>query len=65
MSPRDKIQVELLKLATGERLLRLSDPPSGLALEKKLDPQQPVARQKETLFSIFEAALVRADLTAA
>ena len=65
MANRDKIQVDLIKLAGGERLLRLTDLPSGLALEKKVDPRQPVLRQKERLFSVFEAALTRAELTAA
>jgi hypothetical protein len=65
MDNRDKIQVHLIKLVSGERLLRLTDLPSGLALEKKLDPRQPVVRQKKHLFSVFEAALARAELAAA
>jgi hypothetical protein len=65
MGNRDKIQVDLIKLAGGERLLRLTDLPSGLALEKKVDPRQPVLRQKEHLFSVFEAALTQAELTTA
>ena len=65
MSNRDKIQVDLIKLAGGERLLRLTDLPSGLALEKKVDPRQPVLRQKKRLFSVFEAALTQAELTTA
>ena len=65
MVSRDKIQIDLVKLATGERLLRLTEPQSGLALEKKLDPKQPVVRQRERLFIVFEAALARAELSAA
>ena len=65
MVSRDKIQIELIKLISGERLLRLTEPVSGLALEKKLDPKQPVVRQRERLFSVFEAALARAELSAA
>ncbi len=65
MVDRDKVQIDLIKLAGGERLLRLSEPHSGLALEKKLDPQQSVAVQKESLFGVFEAALARAAVTAA
>jgi hypothetical protein len=42
----------------------LTEPESGLALEKKLDPQKPVARQKETLLGVFEAALAKAALAA-
>jgi hypothetical protein len=65
MGNRDNIQIDLIKLISGERLLRLTDLPSGLALEKKVDPQQAVGRQKERLLSVFEAALARAELTAA
>jgi len=65
MVNRDKIQIDLIKLISGERLLRLTEPLSGLALEKKLDPKQPVVRQRERLFSVFEAALARAELSAA
>ena len=65
MVDRKNIQIDLIKLVGGERLLRLTEPRSGLALEKKLDPHKPVARQKETLFGVFEAALARAELAAA
>jgi hypothetical protein len=65
MVDRDKIQIDLIKLAGGERLLRLSETRSGLALEKKLDPRQSVAVQKESLFGVFEAALARAAVAAA
>lgn len=65
MVDRKNIQIDLIKLAGGERLLRLTEPQSGLALEKKLDSQKPVASQKENLFAVFEAALARADLAAA
>ena len=33
---------------------------SGLALEKKLDPQKSIVGQKEQLLGVFEAALARA-----
>ena len=65
MVSRGQIQIDLIKLISGERLLRLTEPLSGLALEKKLDPMQPVVRQRERLFSVFEAALARAELSAA
>ena len=65
MVSRDKIQIDLIKLVSGERLLRLTEPQFGLALEKKLDPKQPVVRQRERLFSVFEAARARAELSAA
>ena len=65
MMDRSKIQIELIKLLNGERLLRLTDPPSGLSLEKKLNAQQPVVGQKERLLGVLEAALARAELSAA
>ena len=65
MNHRDKIQVDLIKLVSGERLMRLTYLPSGLVLEKKLDPKQAVVRQKERLFGVFEAALAQAELTPA
>ena len=65
MGHRNKIQIDLIKLVNGERLVRLTYLPTGLVLEKKLDPQQAVVRQKERLFGVFEAALAEADLTPA
>jgi hypothetical protein len=65
MVDRNNIQIDLIKLAGGERLLRLTEPQSGLSLEKKLDPKQPVVRQKERLLGVFEAALTKADLVPA
>jgi hypothetical protein len=60
-----QIQMDLIKLAGGERLLRVSEPTTGLCLEKKLDPRQPVLRQKQRLVQAFEAVLAReAVLTA-
>ncbi|HEY2083008.1 MAG TPA: hypothetical protein VGI88_09505 [Verrucomicrobiae bacterium] len=64
MASRENIQINLVKLIGGERLLRLTDPESGLALEKKLDPKQPVVRQKERLLDVFEAALAKAAVAA-
>lgn len=64
MIDRSKIQIDLIRLVSGERLLRLTEPQSGLSLEKKLDAQQPVARQQERLLGVFEAALARAQLAA-
>lgn len=65
MVDRNKIQIDLIKLAGGERLLRLTESLSGLSLEKRLDPQKPVASQKEKLLGVFDAALARAELMAA
>ncbi|MGA3142552.1 MAG: hypothetical protein ABSF10_05855 [Verrucomicrobiota bacterium] len=47
MVDRDKIQFDLIKLLNGERILRLTEPKSGLALEQKLAPSDAVVRQKE------------------
>ena len=65
MVDRDKIQFDLVKLLNGGRLLRLTEPQSGLTLEKKLAPTDAVVRQKETLFQAFEAALARVELSPA
>lgn len=65
MVDRKNIQIDLTELVGGERLLRLTEPTTGLALERKLDPQETVAAQKEKLFGVFEAALTRAELAAA
>ena len=54
-----ELQIDLIKLTTGARLLRLTDARSGLCLEKTLDPQQPVARQKERLGRAFREPLAR------
>lgn len=62
MVDRDKIQIALIKLVSGGRLLRLTEPQSGLSLEKQLDARQPVARQKEQLLGVFESALARAAM---
>ena len=65
MIDRSKIQIDLIKLVSGERLLRLTEPQSGLSLDKKLDAKLPVVHQKERLLGVFEAALARAELSAA
>lgn len=53
------IELLLLKLADGGRILRLSESRSGLCLEKRLDPQESVARQKERWQQVFVAMLER------
>ena len=54
-----EIQIDLVKLSDGARLLRLSQPTLGLCLEKKLDPRQPVAKQKQHWLGAFHALLAR------
>jgi hypothetical protein len=65
MVDREKIQIDLVKLLDGGRLLRLTEPQSGLVLEKKLAPADAIVRQKEKLLRAFEAALARVELSAA
>ncbi len=65
MADRDQIQFDLIKLVSGERILRLTEPHSGLSLEKKLAPADAVVRQKERLLQVFDAALARAELLTA
>jgi hypothetical protein len=65
MVDRDKIQFDLITLLNGERILRLTEPQSGLALEQKLAPADAVVRQKEKLLSAFQAALARVELSSA
>jgi hypothetical protein len=61
MAGHDKIQFDLVKLLNGERILRLTDPQSGLSLEKKLNPADAVVRQKDRLLRVFEAVLASAE----
>ena len=53
------IELLLLKLADGGRVLRIQESASGLCLEKRLDPDQSVARQKERWKQVFVAMLER------
>ena len=62
MANHNNIEVELVKLASGARLLRFTEPKSGLTLERKLDPNRPVSDQKEALAKVFQAALTQAQL---
>jgi len=59
------VQFDLVKLLNGERILRLTDPHSGLSLEKKLKPAEAVVPQKKRLIQVFEAALARAEVIGA
>jgi hypothetical protein len=56
------IEIELIKLAGGGRLLRLIEPKSGLTLERELDPKRPVRAQREALAKVFRAALAQSEL---
>jgi len=46
MENEKEIETDLVKLTNGERVLRLTHPGSGLSLEKKLDPVQPIVLQR-------------------
>ncbi len=52
---------ELLKLRGGARVLRVSDPSTGTCLERILNPDLPVAKQKrllqDALNSLLQGAL--------
>ncbi len=65
MIERGQIQFDLIKLASGERIVRLTEPRSGLSLEKKLAPAEAVVPQKVKLLRVFEAALAKAELATA
>ena len=54
-----EIQIDLVKLADGSRLLRLSDFSSLLCLEKRLDPSASVLRQKQHWLHVFRDLLSR------
>ncbi len=53
------IEMLLLKLADGARILRLYEPSSGLCLEKRLQPDESVARQKQRWQRVFAEMLDR------
>jgi hypothetical protein len=59
----NNIEIELIKLASGARLLRFTESKSGLTLERKLDPNRPVTAQKQQLAKVFEATLTQAEAT--
>ena len=61
MFDRGKVQIDLIKLAEGGRLLRVTEPQSGLSLERKVDNKRPIHDQKRQLIEIFEATLARAQ----
>ena len=54
-----EIHIDLVKLADGSRLLRLSDSFSLLCLEKRLDPSASVLRQKQHWLHVFRDLLLR------
>jgi hypothetical protein len=65
MCDRAQIQIDLIKLAEGGRLLGVREPESGLSLVRKIDNKRPVHDQKHQLIEIFEATLARAQASLA
>ncbi len=62
MADAQKVQIELVKLADGTRLLRFTDDKSGVSVERKLDGGRSVDQQKKQLAEVFKAAVARAQL---
>jgi hypothetical protein len=62
MPDGENVQIDLIKLAGGVRVLRFTDRASGLSVERKLDSARPVNQQKKQLREVFEAAVARAQL---
>ena len=60
----DPIEIQLVKLTDGGRLVRLSEESSGLCLEMRLAAQEPIVRQKARLLREFEQLLSRELLAA-
>jgi hypothetical protein len=58
----ENVQIDLIKLADGARLLRFTDRVSGVSVERKLDVARSVNEQKQKLGEVFEAAIARAQL---
>jgi hypothetical protein len=56
---RPEIELLTLKLADGARILRLSEPISGISLEKRLDAKTSIAQQAEHWKSAFFSLLER------
>lgn len=60
----DTIQITLLKLKDGTRLLRLIESETGLALERALNPNRPLLRQKQQMKALFDSMLEQVELSA-
>jgi hypothetical protein len=54
-----RIQVQLVKLTDGTRLLRFSEKKSGVSLEKRLHTREPVFAQKQRLLREFQSLIER------
>ena len=56
---KPEIELLMLKLADGARVLRLTEPTSGISLEKRLDPRESIAQQTEKWKNTFHSLLER------
>ena len=54
-----EIDLLMFKLADGARVLCLTEPISGLTLEKRLDPAKPIAHQTNHWKRVFHTFLRR------
>jgi hypothetical protein len=53
------IEMLLLKLSDGSRVLHFSERQSGLCLEKRLESEESIARQKQRWMEVCAAMLER------
>ena len=60
----DNIQITLLRLKDGSRLIRLSEFETGIALERAMNPNRPLLRQKQQLKSMYYSMLQHSKLLA-
>jgi hypothetical protein len=59
MNPPASLQIEMVKLVDGTRVLRVTDAATATTLERRVDPAQPVVRQKEMVAHALRAVLDR------
>ena len=51
------LSIQIITLASGQRLLRIDDDASGLSLERRLDPAKALVGQKVALVELFQVML--------
>jgi hypothetical protein len=59
MSSIQPYQIELLRLPDGTRLIRVNDPATATALERRLDPAKPVVAQKNAVVRALRTVLTQ------
>jgi hypothetical protein len=65
MDKHGGFEIEFVKLVDGQRIIRLADAVSGLALEQRVDATRPVHDQTQKLIDVFQAAIKYSQLTTA